>query len=77
MLGLNALANEETDEEVTRKAVTELHRLSGLTWDQLARLFGVSGKRPSGPPLAPTRRMNHALVPELLDAAYGRHVLIL
>ena len=28
--------------EATRTAITELRRLSGLTWDQLARLFGVS-----------------------------------
>ncbi|MEI1376588.1 XRE family transcriptional regulator [Nostoc sp. UHCC 0926] len=28
--------------EVTQKAVNELRRLSGLTWDQLAKLFNVS-----------------------------------
>lgn len=28
--------------EATRKAVSELRRISGLTWEQLAALFGVS-----------------------------------
>ncbi|MEC4815094.1 MAG: XRE family transcriptional regulator [Scytonema sp. PMC 1069.18] len=28
--------------EITQKAVNELRRLSGLTWDQLAKLFNVS-----------------------------------
>ncbi|BAZ15446.1 hypothetical protein NIES4071_73180 [Calothrix sp. NIES-4071] len=29
-------------EEATRKAVNELRKVSGLTWDQLAKLFNVS-----------------------------------
>lgn len=28
--------------ESTRRAITELRRISGLTWDQLARMFGVN-----------------------------------
>ena len=32
----------ETETEATRKAVSELRRISGLTWEQLAWLFGVS-----------------------------------
>jgi transcriptional regulator with XRE-family HTH domain len=33
---------EDMDEEATRSAVMEVRRLSGLTWEQLARLFGVA-----------------------------------
>ena len=32
----------EIETEATRKAVSELRRISGLTWEQLAGLFGVS-----------------------------------
>ncbi len=32
----------ENETEATRKAVSELRRISGLTWEQLAGLFGVS-----------------------------------
>lgn len=34
-------ADDTPSRETTRAAVHELRRLSGLTWDQLARLFGV------------------------------------
>lgn len=34
-------ANDQLPRETTRAAIHELRRLSGLTWDQLARLFGV------------------------------------
>jgi DNA-binding transcriptional regulator YiaG len=42
--------------EVTQKALSELRRLSGLTWDQLAKLFNVSRRSvhfwASGQPLS-------------------------
>lgn len=42
--------------EATRRALTELRRLSGLTWDQLSQLFGVSRRSvhlwASGKPLS-------------------------
>lgn len=34
--------NADHQSEITRQAVSELRRLSGLTWEQLSRLFGVS-----------------------------------
>ncbi|MFE1746312.1 XRE family transcriptional regulator [Coleofasciculus sp. H7-2] len=41
--GQNTPSDEEArTNEVTRVAIMELRRLSGLAWDQLAHLFGVS-----------------------------------
>jgi len=33
---------DERESEVTQRAVSELRRISGLTWEQLGQLFGVS-----------------------------------
>ena len=52
----------------TRQAVSELRRISGLTWDQLAGLFGVSRRSvhfwASGKPLNAT---NHERLMRVLD----------
>lgn len=46
----------EADHEASQRAVSELRRLSGLTWEQLAELFGVSRRSlhfwASGKPLS-------------------------
>lgn len=48
----------EIETEATRRAVSELRRISGLTWEQLAGLFGVSRRSihcwASGKPLNAT-----------------------
>ena len=58
----------ETETETTRKAVSELRRISGLTWEQLAGLFGVSRRSvhfwASGKPLNAT---NHERLMRVLD----------
>lgn len=55
--------------ELTQKALRELRRLSGLTWDQLARLFNVSRRSlhfwASGQPLS---RSNEEQLNRLLGA---------
>jgi transcriptional regulator with XRE-family HTH domain len=54
--------------EETQKALSELRRLSGLTWDQLAKLFNVSRRSlhfwASGQPLS---RFNEEQLNRLLD----------
>lgn len=58
----------ETETEATRKAVSELRRISGLTWEQLAGLLGVSRRSvhfwASGKPLKAT---NHQRLLRVLD----------
>ena len=58
----------EVGTEATRKAVSELRRISGLTWQQLARLFGVSRRSvhfwASGRPL---NTANHERLMRVLD----------
>lgn len=58
----------EIETEVTRKAVSELRRISGLTWEQLAELFGVSRRSvhfwASGRPL---NAVNHQRLMRVLD----------
>ena len=55
--------------ETTQRAINELRRLSGLTWDQLAKLFNVSRRSlhfwASGQPLS---RSNEERLNRLLDA---------
>lgn len=61
-------AQMEIETEATRKAVSELRRISGLTWEQLAGLFGVSRRSvhfwASGKPLNAT---NHERLMRVLD----------
>lgn len=58
----------ESETGATRKAVSELRRISGLTWEQLAGLFGVSRRSvhfwASGKPLNAT---NHQRLMRVLD----------
>ncbi|WP_419950972.1 helix-turn-helix domain-containing protein [Candidatus Palauibacter sp.] len=58
----------EIDAEATRAAVSELRRISGLTWEQLAELFGVSRRSvhcwASGKPL---NAANHERLMRVLD----------
>ena len=58
----------ETETEATRKAISELRRISGLTWEQLAELFGVSHRSvhfwASGQPL---NAANHERLMHVLD----------
>ena len=65
----------ETGTEATRKAVSELRRISGLTWEQLAGLFGVSRRAvhfwASGKPLNAT---NHQRLMRVLDVVRGADV---
>jgi DNA-binding transcriptional regulator YiaG len=53
----------------TQKSISELRRLSGLTWDQLAKLFNVSRRSlhfwASGQPLSP---FNEEHLNQLLEA---------
>ena len=62
----------EIETEATRKAVSELRRISGLTWQQLAGLFGVSRRSvhfwASGKPLNAT---NHQRLMHVLDVVRG------
>ena len=62
----------EIGTEATRKAVSELRRISGLTWEQLAGLFGVSRRSvhfwASGKPLNAT---NHQRLMRVLDVVRG------
>ena len=65
----NAVAPQvETETEATRKAVSELRRISGLTWEQLAGLFQVSRRSvhfwASGKPL---NAGNHERLMRVLD----------
>ncbi|WP_420442276.1 XRE family transcriptional regulator [Candidatus Palauibacter sp.] len=67
--GRDAVATQmDTETETTRKAVSELRRISGLTWEQLAGLFGVSRRSvhfwASGKPLNAT---NHERLMRVLD----------
>lgn len=54
--GLNLLSQSAGSTEATRTALNELKKLSGLTWEQLARLFNVSRRSlhfwASGQPLS-------------------------
>ena len=63
-----AATRMEIGTEATRKAVSELRRISGLTWEQLAGLFGVSRRSvhfwASGKPLNAT---NHQRLMRVLD----------
>lgn len=60
-------ASGEIAREATRRAVSELRRISGLTWEQLGELFGVSRRSvhfwASGQPLnaANEARLLHVL----------------
>ncbi len=58
----------EIEIETARRAVSELRRISGLTWEQLAGLFGVSRRSvhfwASGKPLNAT---NHERLMRVLD----------
>jgi len=58
----------ETETEVTRRAVSDLRRISGLTWAQLAKLFGVSRRSVhfwvSGKPL---NAVNHQRLMQVLN----------
>ena len=58
----------EPEAEATRKAVSELRRITGLTWKQLAGLFGVSRRSvhfwASGKPL---NAGNHERLMRVLD----------
>ena len=62
----------EIETEATRQAVSELRRISGLTWEQLAGLFGVSRRSvhfwASGKPLNAT---NHQRLMRVLDVVRG------
>ena len=62
----------EIETEATRQAVSELRRISGLTWKQLAGLFGVSRRSvhfwASGKPLNAT---NHQRLMRVLDVVRG------
>ena len=65
----NAMVTQvEVETEATRKAVSELRRVSGLTWEQLAGLFGVSRRSvhfwASGRPL---NAANHERLMRVLD----------
>ena len=55
--------------EATQKSISELRRLSGLTWEQLAKLFNVSRRNlhfwASGQPLS---RFNEERLNQLLEA---------
>lgn len=67
--GRDAVATQmEIETEATRRAVSELRRISGLTWEQLAGLFGVSRRSvhfwASGRPLNAT---NHERLMRVLD----------
>ena len=59
--------NTREHNDATRSAIHELRRISGLTWDQLARLFNVTRRSlhawGSGQPLHPTNeeRLNRLL----------------
>lgn len=59
--------------ESTRQAVNELRKLSGLTWEQLARLFGVSRRSvhfwASGKPLSEAHEQAVLRVLAILRAA--------
>lgn len=60
-------ADDTPSRETTRTAIHELRRLSGLTWDQLARLFGVDRRSlhhwGSGKPLnSPNEERLHRLL---------------
>ena len=65
-------AQMEIETEATRKAVSELRRISGLTWELLAGLFGVSRRSvhfwASGKPLNAT---NHQRLMHVLDVVRG------
>ena len=68
-LGRDTVAPQmEVETEATRRAVSELRRISGLTWEQLAGLFGVSRRSvhfwASGRPLNAT---NHERLMRVLD----------
>jgi len=62
----------EPGTEATRKAVSELRRISGLTWKQLGRLFGVSRRGvhlwASGKPL---NAIDHQRLMRVLDVVRG------
>ena len=62
----------ENETEATRQAVSELRRISGLTWKQLAGLFGVSRRSvhfwANGKPLNAT---NHQRLMRVLDVVRG------
>ena len=62
----------EFETEATRQAVSELRRISGLTWEQLAGLLGVSRRSvhfwASGKPLNAT---NHQRLMRVLDVVRG------
>jgi DNA-binding transcriptional regulator YiaG len=67
---------ESQTNEVTRKAIAELRRLSGLTWDQLARLFNVSRRSVhlwvSGKPMnAPNEERLHKVLALLQEVDRG------
>lgn len=67
--GSDAVATQmEIETEATGKAVSELRRISGLTWEQLAGLFGVSRRSvhfwASGKPL---NAANHQRLMHVLD----------
>ena len=71
--GRDAVATQTKSEtEATRKAVSELRRISGLTWEQLAGLFRVSRRSvhfwASGKPLNAT---NHQRLMRVLDVVRG------
>jgi hypothetical protein len=62
------VGEDEVASEATRRAVNELRRRSGLTWDQLAAVFGVSRRSvhfwASGKPLSAS---NEELLMRFLD----------
>lgn len=67
-MGRRVTIRMEIETEATRRAVSELRRISGLTWEQLAGLFGVSRRSvhfwASGRPLNAT---NHERLMRVLD----------
>lgn len=65
-------AEGNADAETTRKAITELRRISGLTWEQLGKLFDVSRRSvhfwASGKPM---NASNEQRLMEVLDVVRG------
>lgn len=73
-LGWEHHAETATDAEATRRAISELRRISGLTWEQLGRLFSVSRRTvhfwASGKPLNADNEQRLMQVLDIVRAAY-------
>jgi len=73
-LGREHSSETASDVEVTRRAISELRRISGLTWEQLGRLFDVSRRSvhfwASGKPLNADNEQRLMQVLDVVRAAY-------